>query len=133
MLTNCFWFGGGVFIGVLGTLVAFAGRRYIRTVRSCTGVYEILTMERVSARVGEYLSKHPEIDEIAVTAYKPDNLPKEVATAIKGELPQNVQHILILVAIMDNVPQKPITVFLAEELEPSLQISLDDGIFKVGR
>lgn len=133
MLTNSIWFSCGLFAGVVGTLVTFAVSRYIKTTQSRTWINKILTMERVSACVTEYLSKYPDVDEIAVAAYGPDNMPGEVSTALKGEIPPSVQHILVLVAVKKNATQKTIAVFLAQEMEPALQVSLEDGIFKMGR
>lgn len=60
-------------------------------------------------------------------------MPETVASAIRANMPETVQHVLLLVAVKNNESKNVVEVLMTEQLDEALKLSLADGVLKMGR
>lgn len=128
---SCLVIGGCVAVLCVFLVKKIVGK--ITAARKVHGVEPLLTMEQVISLVTDYLNGHKEVNSVAVTVFEHDNLPSSIGDILKGEFPTDARHMLILVAVKNDEPEKTIAVIFARELEISLKKLLEEGLFKIER
>lgn len=125
---------GGVAAAIVAVIIiAIVITRKFWTRRKDFDFDSILTMETVTMTAANYLSVHDEIEAIAVAVYRADNLPTELSSVIRENIPAQVRHVVVLASVQSDEISKVVAVRFANTLDAALELSLKDGVFKIER